>query len=60
LFQGFDAALVPHAQPIIEPLSPNFSMLTSDESEIRFDVYSTLPMPIDFASFGTLFAFAGF
>jgi hypothetical protein len=60
LFQGFDTALVPHAQPITEPLSPNFSMLTSDESEIRFEVYSTLPMPIDFASFGTLIAFAGF
>ena len=60
LFQGFDASLVPHAQPITGPLSPNFSMVTSDESEIRFDVYSTLPMPIDFASFGTLFAFAGF
>jgi hypothetical protein len=59
-FQGFDASLVPHAQPINEPLLPNFSMLTSDESEIRFDVYSTLPMPIDFAGFGTLFAFAGF
>jgi hypothetical protein len=60
LFQDFDAALVPHAQSITEPLLPNFSMLTSDESEIRFDVHSTLPMPIDFASFGTLFAFAGF
>jgi hypothetical protein len=59
-FQGFDAALVPHAQSITEPLLPNFSMLTSEDTEIRFDVYSTLPMPIDFASFGTLFAFAGF
>jgi hypothetical protein len=59
-FQNFDTTLVPHAQPITETLSHNFSMLTSDERTLRFDVYSTLPMPIDFASFGTLFAFAAF
>jgi hypothetical protein len=59
-FQNFDTTLVPHAQPITETISHNFSMLTADDHTIRFDVYSTLPMPIDFASFGTLFAFAGF
>ncbi|MEX2142437.1 MAG: hypothetical protein WD894_24495 [Pirellulales bacterium] len=59
-FQNFDTTLVPHSQPITETISHNFSMLTADESTIRFDVYSTLPMPVDFASFGTLFAFAGF
>ena len=59
-FQNFDTTLVPHSQPITETLSHNFSMLTANEQTMRFDVYSTLPMPIDFASFGTLFAFAGF
>lgn len=59
-FQNFDTTLIPHAQPITEPLSHNFSLLTSDEHGIRLDVYSTLPMPVDFASFGTLFGLAGF
>jgi hypothetical protein len=60
VFQNFDTTLVPHAQTINDALSENFSMLTSDKQTIRYDVYSTLPMPLDFASLGTLIAFAGF
>ncbi len=59
-FQELDTTLFPHAQSIAEPLSHNFSMLTSDEHSIRFDAYSTLPMPLDFASFGALLGIAGF
>jgi hypothetical protein len=58
-FQDLDTTRFPHAQSICEPLSHNFSMLTSNEHSIRFDTYSTLPMPLDFGSF-SLLGIAGF
>lgn len=59
-FADFDATLLPHTQAVTERLSPNFALVTDNGTEIRFDSYSTLPLPFDFASFGTLFSFAAF
>lgn len=54
-FAGFDLTLIPPAQAVIDPLSENFAIAWDDGESLRFDTYSTFPMPFDLSSFGLLF-----
>ncbi|MEX0585816.1 MAG: hypothetical protein WD176_04190 [Pirellulales bacterium] len=57
-FQKLDPTVLPTAQAVTESLSPNFWLLTDDQRALRYDSYSTLPMPFDFGSLGAVYGFA--
>jgi hypothetical protein len=59
-FRRLDPTLIPNSQVIAGALSPNFTILTDNGQAMRFDAYATLPMPLDFSTFTSVFAFGGF
>jgi hypothetical protein len=54
----FDFSLIPNTQAINEWLSPNASVLVDDGRTLRYETYSTIPMPIDLSGFSSYGAFA--
>jgi hypothetical protein len=47
--------LIPSAQAVVDALSVNFAIGSDDGTTLRYDTYSTLPMPVDLSSLGMIF-----